>query len=418
MREPEEPPRQELAGALTELFAHRRRVDEHRADLASAAADALVAELVTAAPLRLDRELEDELCTRMGALLREWADGPLEDGVSPDLMAEATVTAAAAAVGAALREVGAEPDGWRAAWRVLTVAAGLVAVSSSETVTEAIDALRAAPGGRVLPRTIDGPTVTGQVLWARDAYGSRFGVTAAVRAPDGPDRWYLWDIDTCGYQPFTVHSAYYPTSERALAAWQAGVGEVAAAGTTFTPVEDRQLLAQVMPAEEGPVRAGGEKPEQLAEYRRCRRLARAAIDAVAPGRPEPPVGLDTAVATAAAQFIAWLGTHRADRPQPSDLDELVTELADSWCFSGPVELYSTCSPHRVALTVLHLRNYYTDDFSAQLVALLPDWTCWLADRNGTPSRLAERCRPYALGEPHPDLGTDDSKTDYLARVIE
>jgi hypothetical protein len=83
-----------------------------------------------------------------------------------------------------------------------------------------------------------------------------------------------------------------------------------------------------------------------------------------------------------------------------------------------VELYSTCSPHRVALTVLHLRNYYLDDFAAQLIALLPDWICWLAERNGNRAELVERCRPYALGEPHLDVGTDDSRPNYMARVIE
>ena len=54
-------------------------------------------------------------------------------------------------------------------------------------------------------------------------------------------------------------------------------------------------------------------------------------------------------------------------------------------------MYPTCSPHRVALTVLHLRNYYQDDFAAQLVALLPDWIRWLATRNGSPPHLTERC---------------------------
>jgi hypothetical protein len=40
-----------------------------------------------------------------------------------------------------------------------------------------------------------------------------------------------------------------------------------------------------------------------------------------------------------------------------------------------------------------MRNCYQDDFAAQLIALLPDWTCWLAARNGTPPHLAERCQP-------------------------
>jgi hypothetical protein len=72
----------------------------------------------------------------------------------------------------------------------------------------------------------------------------------------------------------------------------------------------------------------------------------------------------------------------------------------------------------VALTVLHVRNYYQDDFAAQLVALLPDWTSWLAASNRTAPELAERCRPYARGEPHAAVGSDDSSPNYLARVTE
>ena len=48
----------------------------------------------------------------------------------------------------------------------------------------------------------------------------------------------------------------------------------------------------------------------------------------------------------------------------------------------------------------------------------PDWTQWLATRNATAPELADRCQPYAHGRPHPELGDDDTKVDYLARVIE
>jgi hypothetical protein len=42
----------------------------------------------------------------------------------------------------------------------------------------------------------------------------------------------------------------------------------------------------------------------------------------------------------------------------------------------------------------------------------------LAERNGTPAELAERCRPYALGETHADVGADNSRPIMTARVIE
>jgi len=62
--------------------------------------------------------------------------------------------------------------------------------------------------------------VTGPVLWTRDRYGSRFAVTAPSTTTGQPMRWYLWDIDACGHETFTVHSGFYPTSDAALHDWQ------------------------------------------------------------------------------------------------------------------------------------------------------------------------------------------------------
>ena len=280
----DEQSRHELANALTGLAAYRRHVDARKASLAAVAAEALVAELVKLAPVPPDSDLEDDLCAHLGVRLREWADGPIDDRVGPNLFAEAAVTAAAAAVTAALDEVTTEPEGWRAPWRVLAATARIVPFPLSETAADAIEHLRDLPGGHVLPKTSDGPTATGEVLWTRDAYGSRFGITTAFSTPNGPDRWYLWDIDACGHQAFTVHSAYYPTPEQALAAWQAGVGRLAAGETIFAPVDDPTLLADLMPAEEGFLRAGGENADQFAEYHRSKRLAEAVIRVV---QPEP-----------------------------------------------------------------------------------------------------------------------------------
>jgi hypothetical protein len=416
--------RPELANALARLATRRRALEERRWAVATGAAEELVAGLAGWTAGWEEADFEDELCTRMGVCLGRWDEAPMEESVAPPTFAEAVLAAAATAVGTAVAEPVAEPDGWRAPWRVLAAVARILPYPLSEATAEAVDQLRNGPGGRALPETIDHPAVSGQVLWTRDAYGSRFGVTAAFSTPGGPDRWYLWDIDACGYQAFTVHSGYYPTSERALAAWQAGVGPLTAAGTSFAPVDDWSLLVGLLPAEEGFLRSGGEDTGQFAEYHRSKRLAEVAAAAVGSRtRAGDSITRASVVAAAAADFASWLAEHRADPPDPANsaelVTELVTELADSW-FSddGVVTLYHRCSPHRVASTVLHLRNYYQDDFAALLIGLLPDWISWLATRNGTPSELVERCRPYALGEVHADLGSDDSRPRYLARVIE
>jgi hypothetical protein len=404
-----------IANLLTDIGEHARLADAHKAALAAAAAESLVRELVEVAPTRRYSALEDELSAQVGVRLREWADGPLDDRVGPDAFAEAIIGAAAAAVRAALKASTTDADGWWSPWRVLTAVAGISPYPLSDTAAGAVKHLRGLPGGHVLPEMPDGPTVTSQVVWARDAYGSRFGVTAAFSTPNAPERWYLWDIDACAYEPYTVHCGYYPTSEQARTAWQVGVGGIAAGEATFAPVDNHWLLAELMPADARfPER--GQTADESAENLRSMRLAEVAISAVEPSRTAQQAGFDAAAA--ATQFTAWLQENRAGERQPEDLDDLVTELADSWCFGSPAALIPTCSPHRVAFTVLHLRNYYLDDFADQLIALLPDWVCWLAERNGTPAHLAQRCRPYALGQPHADVGADDSRPNYLTRVIE
>jgi hypothetical protein len=234
-------------------------------------------------------------------------------------------------------------------------------------------------------------------------------------------RWYLWDIDACGHEAFTVHSGYYPSSAAALTGWQTAVGQTASAGTALAPVDDPWLLAALLPVEMGVMRPGGENVEQFAEYHRSKRLAEAVKRAVPRPKARSDAGLTAGLtaATAAVEFAAWLRARIPDRLEPPEnLDELVKELADSWNLNSIDAVYATCSPHRVALCVLHMRNYYLDDYADQLVALLPDWTRWLATRNATASELVDRCLPYAHGRPHPQLGDEDTKVDYLARITE
>lgn len=405
--------RRELADAWRGLTAYRDEVNARRASRAAAAATDLVTDLVAVLANQPDVIVEDELCLRLGMLLREAQQDPVDDRLPPPLLAQALVVAAVAAVEATTGKA----DARCAPRRVLTAVAGILPYPDSEAAVDAIVRLRDAVGGRALPAAPPGPVVTGPVLWTRDRYGSRFAVTAPITTEDQPERWYLWDIDACGHQAFTVHSGFYPTPEAALAAWQAGVGQIAAVGTVLAPVDDPWLLAQLLPVEEGMLRSGGENVEQCAEYHRSKRLAEAVKQAIRQRETRPGSGLDAA--TAAVEFTAWLRVRHADQQElPEDVDELATELADSWCINGIDAVFTTCSPHRVALCVLHVRGYYLDDFADQLVALLPDWTRWLAARNDTPPELADRCVLYAEGQPHPQVRVDGIGPNYLARVIE
>lgn len=405
--------RRELADAWRGLTIYRDQINARRTSRAAAAAADLVADLVATAADQPDMIVEDALCLRLGTLLGEAQQASVDERLSPHHLADAILAAAVAAV----EEATGEPNAWRAPWRLLAAVAGILPSPDSEVADEAIARLRGAAGRRVLPAAPPGPAVTGSVLWTRDRYGSRFAVAAPITTAGQPMRWYLWDIDACGHQAFTVHSAFYPTPDAALTAWQAGVGQIAAASTELAPVDDPWLLAELLPFEEGMLRPGGESVEQLAEYHRSKRLAEAVRQAMRLRGTRPGGGLDAA--TAAVEFAAWLRARDTDQQElPENVDELATELADSWCINNIDAVFAACSPHRVALFVLHVRNYYLDEFADELMALLPEWTRWLAARNATPTELADRCAPYANGQPHPQVGEDDSRPEYLARVIE
>jgi hypothetical protein len=395
------------------LAAYREQVETRRASRAAEMAADLVADLVAVVASQPDIIVEDAVCLRLGTLLGEEEQTPVDDRLGPHDLADAMVAAAVAAV----ETTTGEADAWRAPWRVLTAVAGILPYPHSEVAVDAIARLRDTAGGRVLPAAPPGPVATGTVLWSRDRYGSRFAVAAPITTVDQPVRWYLWDIDACGHQAFTVHSGFYPTPDAALSAWQAGVGQIAAADTELAQVDDPWLLAELLPAEEGLLRVGGESVEQFAEYHRSKRLGEAVKQAVRPQGTRPGGGLNAA--TAAVEFAGWLRGRDADRQElPEDMDELVAELADSWCINGIDAVFATCSPHRVALCVLHIRGYYIEEVADQLVALLPEWTRWLAARNATPPELADRCVPYAEGKPHSQVEVDDIGPDYLARVTE
>jgi hypothetical protein len=407
----------ELVRAFQGVAAYRDQVHRQRESRAATMATDLIADLARAAADQPDIVVSDAVCGRLGGLLAEDAGSPLDVRVSPDHLAEATLAAAEASVVAALTRITEQADAWRGPWRVLTALTAVLPYPFPDAVDETITRLRALPTGRVLPTVPPGPEVTGRVLWTSDRYGSRFAVTASIMTAEEPVRWYLWDIDACGHEAFTVHSGYYPSSAAALTDWQTGVGQTASAGTVLAPVDNPWLLAALLPVEMGFMRPGGENVEQFTEYHRSRRLAEAVKRAVP--RPNARSDAGLTAGTAAVEFAAWLRTRVPSQLEPREkLDELVEELADSWNLNSIEAVYATCSPHRVALCVLHLRNYYLDDYADQLVALLPDWTQWLATRNATAPELADRCLPYAHGRPHPQLGDEDTKVDYLVRVIE
>lgn len=399
------PALQDVAQVVAEMGVERDRLAEQRVATATAGAEQLVTDLVAYASANPEADLEAELCVRLGDHLRRWRDLPVLEAPDSDALIDAVVTAAAASVREAL--AGGAPQ---APLQALVAVAGVVPASSAPAVGEVVEELRRLAGVAHLPA---GPTVAGPVQWARDSYGSRFAVVAPIAFPGRSPRWYLWDVDACGFTPMTVYAGYHESPEQALADWQAAVGPVAAGAAALADVDDPELLAELLLGEYD-YRAGPES--MVEEHLRSRRLAEVAVGSLE-SRPARTAEFFDADA-AATGFTTWLREHRPELAATEGLAELVGELADSWTFGEPQALLGTCSPHRVAYAVLHLHNYYQDDFADELMSLMPDWVAWLAERNGTPPELAARCRPYALGETHADVGADNSRPIMDARVVE
>src|SRR5918997_2760510 len=108
--------RHELADGWRGIAAYRSQLDA-RASRAAAIARDLVAELVTVVADQPDMIMEDALCGRLGTLLGEAAQAPVDERVDPHRLAEAMVAAAEAAVMAALKATTGQADAWCAPWR-------------------------------------------------------------------------------------------------------------------------------------------------------------------------------------------------------------------------------------------------------------------------------------------------------------
>ncbi|MEU8660047.1 hypothetical protein [Actinoplanes philippinensis] len=343
-----------MAQSLREVAAGYEQGWVMRTELARPHAAALAADLRTST--RAGTALEDELCARLGPLLAGLDARPVEEYVGPDHL----VTALAAV----LTDAGDDEP----ARRVLTTLAGILpSPLLARTGLESPD-----------------PEVAGEIRWTHDRYGSRFAVLAPFATPDGPIRWYLWDIDACAFVPLPVHAGFYASPEEALAAWQVGVGAFAAGGTSWRRVDDSGLLTDLLPRSKEISALGGESAEQFTEYHRCRRLAEVVLDLPPVLRLDVP---ETALDLGPDQFVAWW-RQWGGAPEPAGLQGLAEEMFDSWPAAAPA-LFDTCSPHRIASVSHQIRDEYREG-ADELLALLPAWVTWLTERAALPPELRER----------------------------
>ncbi|MBL7258151.1 hypothetical protein [Paractinoplanes lichenicola] len=383
----------ELDAGITTAEVNRLR----RIRLAAPSASALVAELTTVAETSHGSALQDELCKRLGAILSEGEGRPLDQFFRASDFAVALVDAAAGP----LRSGDADAAAWRVLDASVQILPGELLEAADDQLPD-VENLLADPERRSAPEPL---SLAGQAQWTRDRYGSRFAVTAPFETPGSPPRWYLWDVDACTFVPVTVFSGFFGSPEEALAAWQSGVGSVAAGDARWTDIDDALLLNDILPREEGHMALGGETADQFAEYYRCRRLAEELLD---PARKVPAV-VDRPANPEPSEFAARYGER--------DVTELAEALAELWGGITP-SLFRTCSPHRVAYVALAAHDEFGPDFAAEVLELLPDWVTWIAECSGLGPDLTARSLAYATGKPHPDLGSIPRDMDTQAVVVE
>lgn len=412
-------------------------LDQEAMDRAKADAEPVIAELAAAdMPVTW---LEDELCLRLGRALAaqdaqqntQDADQGLrfldQDTYSPDQLIDAFSENIALEAVKAVPGVD-DPDGQQRRWRLLLAVARIVPYPDARIPIGAVEDVRESvmrfPDASMV-------TVAGPALWCRDVYGTRFGVTAPISAPEGPDRWYLWDIDTCNGGAHTVGAGYFSTSAKAFAAWQEAVGPDAAAQSRLEPMADADLAAHILPVA-GDRHLGGESESQYAEFHRCRRLAQELRASAHQGdttgidlaQPEPDAVADSWI----AEFVSWRAKHRPGRKavpddfphdgEPLTDDEVYRELAFIWLSDELPHVAHACSPHRIALVARSIDDLYDTDTAAVLRRLLPDLVTWLTERTALPPEARDRVRACAERAARPDAELGEHGTDLPVRIRE
>ncbi|MFL6114772.1 MAG: hypothetical protein ACJ786_25980, partial [Catenulispora sp.] len=129
-----------------------------------------------------------------------------------------------------------------------------------------------------------------------------------------------------------------------------------------------------------------------------------------------------------AEFTAWRAEHRPgqsavpeDFPaddEPLTEAEIFRELAFTWLGEDFPEFAYTCSPHRIALTAISIRDLYNPDFADVLLRLIPDLTAWLTERSGLPDAAADRVRAYADRASAPDAELGYHAGNPMAQIRE
>jgi hypothetical protein len=252
---------------------------------------------------------------------------------------------------------------------------------------------------------------TGEFLLARDAYGTRFLLTASFFIPNGPapsptpHHWYAWDLDWCSMGA-VMAAGPCPSPAEALAEWRTVVGPAATAADLSSCPPDlamRLLYPALALGTIWEMVHGGEPRELMREYFRLSHRAYLLAEYLADNFPqtiedehpgdEEEDAEEQETEDTMQSFLNW-HTERTNASVKSRnlTAQALDTLIDAWTpFMSPDKaMFCACSPHRIEDTGILLRDDYDPDDANSALELLPEWVQWCAERSGLDSESTAR----------------------------
>jgi hypothetical protein len=286
-------------------------------------------------------------------------------------------------------------DSWRGPWWLLH---GLASIGSYglggyawEQASKAAGSLP--PGVRATDpewlKLLPGIKATGDVRVMRDAYGTRFGVTAAMSYPGGVDpSVYLMDIDASELIGL-AGAGVFDDMDQAAAAWREAVGG-SAEGLVPVPATPESLTCLVYCEHEDQQVIGDESRTLIDNwFRGPRRMhdVHAALQERGIALPEyHSLFHDIDVAPMAEPFIVWFSERHGHGPSR----DAVEALAWEWLEGMLPGTEHSVSPSRSESFRGLISDWLDDPVTDTVLALLPEWVRWNGEQAGVPASLIER----------------------------
>jgi hypothetical protein len=238
-------------------------------------------------------------------------------------------------------------------------------------------------------KLLPGIKATGDVQVIRDAYGTRFGVTAAMSYPGGVDpSVYLMDIDASELIRL-AGAGVFDDVDQAVTAWREQVG-VSAEGRAPVLATPESLTCLVYCEHEEQQVIGDESRTLLDNWfrgpRRMHDVHRMLQEHGITLLEYHSLYHDVDVAPMADPFIEWYSERHDHRPGR----DAVEALAGEWLEGMLPGTEHSVSPSRSESFRGLISDWLDDPITDAVLALLPEWVRWNGEQAGVPAPLIER----------------------------